>query len=629
MGEANFYYLTCLKGNMGTQMTYLKWRYLSQMAFPKWRDFRILEDGRTGVFVPKFVRMAATATKVEKSPKKRPLKPVIGLEIHAQIHANSKLFSGAGSQFGTRVNSSVSHFDAAIPGTLPVINKRCVEAAVSTSLALGCKINLNSRFDRKHYFYADMPAGYQITQHFSPIARNGKLDYVVVPQVLDGEEEKIVRKSVRIIQVQIEQDSGKSIHDAANGVSLIDLNRAGMGLLEIVTAPDFEGSEDAVAFASELKHLLECLGVTDAKSGAGQIFRVDANVSLHRDDEPLGIRTEIKNMNSLKDVRNAIDFEINRQKKILDSGGEVINETLGYDRPSNRTLPMRDKEIVTDYRFFPEPNLPPLRLSTSRRFIPGAVDVDALAADLPELPEDVRQRLIERWRLTRRQSAALVSQQNAAAFFERAMQCLEEMMPDFLQQSPREFVPLPPPPKPCPPGWAQYWPFIHPMLCVTVTQVVADLILKRVLRMLDDRSVSTMEDMTINDLPLSPRHIASLAVMIEEGSVSPAAAPKILSTLSSVIDERETEDDSIPDVAAVVESLDLWMRNDEEWIRSLVREFIVGEMKQLVKDNPKKNARAKMTVIGKVLEASRLKANPFLVKGIVEEEIAKLKSVAN
>lgn len=211
---------------------------LTNLSFSKWRYFRSLESSQLYG-----LRFMATAPAL-KTAKKSALKPVIGLEIHAQIMSNTKLFSGADSQFGSRVNSNVSHFDAAIPGTLPVINRRCVEAAVVTSLALGCKISLDSRFDRKHYFYADMPAGYQITQHFHPIARNGKLEYVVVPKVAEGAEEADpVQRSIRIIQVQIEQDSGKSIHDAVNGVSLIDLNRAGHGLLEIVTAPDFKVSQ--------------------------------------------------------------------------------------------------------------------------------------------------------------------------------------------------------------------------------------------------------------------------------------------------------------------------------------------------------------------------------------------------
>jgi len=624
------------------------------LTFCQWRHFRSLsrpwKETRFGVGGVRTLASAAPAhygskqdrSTAAKAQKKPPLKPVIGLEIHAQIHAKSKLFSGADSQFGNRVNSNVSHFDAAIPGTLPVINRRCVEAAVSTSLALGCKINLNSRFDRKHYFYADMPAGYQITQHFSPIARNGKLDYVVIPACAEGEEKTVYRKSIKIIQVQIEQDSGKSIHDAVNGVSLIDLNRAGQGLLEIVTAPDFEGSEDAVAFASELKQLLECLGVTDKKSGGGQIFRVDANVSLHREGDPLGVRTEIKNMNSLKDVRNAIDFEISRQKAVLDSGGQVINETLGFDRASNRTLPMRDKEIVTDYRFFPEPNLPPLRLSTSRRFIPGAVDVDVLAAQLPEFPEDVRQRLIETWRLTREQSAAIVAQHNMAAFFEKAATCLAELAPDLVSRPLREYVPLPPPPKPCPPEFSRLWPYVHPSLNLSATQRIADILLKRVVGILEDRGKSSLgDDLTIDDVPLTPRQVVDLASLVEEDKVSPAAVGRIVEELvegkvasfassSSSSPSSSSSSFSYPAgelrVNEVVSSLDLWMSDDRDWIGSLMRDRLEKEAKNLLKDNPKKNARAVMTVIGATIKASGLKANPLIVKSMVEEEVRKLRN---
>lgn len=598
---------------------------LTNLSFSKWRYFRSLESSQLYG-----LRFMATAPAL-KTAKKSALKPVIGLEIHAQIMSNTKLFSGADSQFGSRVNSNVSHFDAAIPGTLPVINRRCVEAAVVTSLALGCKISLDSRFDRKHYFYADMPAGYQITQHFHPIARNGKLEYVVVPKVAEGAEEADpVQRSIRIIQVQIEQDSGKSIHDAVNGVSLIDLNRAGHGLLEIVTAPDFKGSEDAVAFASELKLLLECLGVTDSKSSGGQTFRVDANVSLHRDGEPLGVRTEIKNMNSLKDVRNSIEFEIGRQRGILESGAEVENETLGFDRLTARTLPMRDKEMVTDYRFFPEPNLPPLRLSTSRRTIPGAVDVDLLASQLPELPEDVRRRLMEKWRLTRRESVALVAEERLTPFFENVMECLEDFMPNFLEILPRELVPLPPPPKPCAPLWTQFWPFINPSLCLTVTQTVANILLKRVLPHVESReklkirhsSSTPSEDLTIEDLPISHRQVAELATLIEGGNISAAAAPSVVDKLM----ERDAKDDS--SLKDLVDTEDLWISDDRDWIRSLVIQNLTNsnQAKQLVRDNPKKIARAKMEVIGRTIVNSGLKAHPMVVKSIVEEEVEKLRN---
>jgi len=594
---------------------------LSEMSFSKWRHYRSLS--RTAVEFPPMCGIRLMATAAAPKLKKSPLKPVIGLEIHAQIMSNSKLFSGADSQFGNRVNSNVSHFDAAIPGTLPVINRRCVEAAVLASLALGCRLNLDSRFDRKHYFYADMPAGYQITQHFSPIARDGKLDFVVVPKIAEGAEEaEPIQRSIRIIQVQIEQDSGKSIHDAVNGVSLIDLNRAGHGLLEIVTAPDFTGSEDAVAFAAELKLLLECLGVTDSKSSGGQVFRVDANVSLHREGDPLGVRTEIKNMNSLKDVRNAIEYEIGRQKAILESGGEVENETLGFDRVTLRTQPMRDKEIVTDYRFMPEPNLPPLRLSSSRRFIPGAVDVDALASQLPELPEDVRQRLMEKWRLTRRQSVALVAEEKLTPFFEGVMEALKLFMPDFLDIPSRELVPLPPPPKPCAPNWTQFWPFIHPSQCLNVAQTVVEILLKRVLPHVElrEKRIASSEDLTIDDLPITHRQVAELATLIENGGISPAVAPVLVDKLI----ERENKDD---EVMNLVEADDLWMTDDKEWIRSLVAEKLTNsnQAKQVVKDNPKKNARAKMEIIGMTIELSGRKADPMVVKYVVEEEIEKLR----
>lgn len=570
------------------------------------------------------------STSASPKLKASPLKPVIGLEIHAQVLAKSKLFSGAPSLFGGRVNSCVSHFDAAIPGTLPVINRRCVEAAVLTALALGCDISLTSSFDRKHYFYADMPAGYQITQHFNPVARNGRVKFLVMAE--DGDEDPL-EKTARIVQVQIEQDSGKSIHDELNGISLIDLNRAGQGLLEIVTAPDFEGSEDAVSFAAELKMILKSLGVCDGKMNEGN-FRIDANVSLHRPGEPLGVRTEIKNLNSLKSARKAIDYEIQRQEALLARGSDVINETRGFDRVSGQTVTMRDKEIVTDYRFFPEPNLPPLRLSTSRRFIPGAVDVDSLAMQLPEFPEDIRQRLMGTYRLTRRQSVALVKKEDMPLFFEKVMDCLADMNPDFLSEPPKPRIPTPPKPQPCPPAVAIFWPFLHPSLCVSVTERVGEILLVYLVDVIEaqEKEIRTdhlskfisrdsisppPSDLTINDLWVTPKQVAALARLLHDQEVSPLVLPEILKALT---DSREG---SSIDVVKYIQEHHLKAIKDETQLLDFIKQAFLKEkkvLKELVKDNPKKFARAKMNIVGAALEASGLKADPIRLKELIDQE---------
>ncbi|KTF85582.1 hypothetical protein cypCar_00022288 [Cyprinus carpio] len=295
---------------------------------------------------------------------------VVGLEVHAQIQSTSKLFSGSHVRFLAPPNSLVSHFDASLPGTLPVLNRRCVEAAVLTGLALNCTINRKSLFDRKHYFYADMPAGYQITQQRVPIAVNGMLVY----SHFEGRRRnQVVTKSVKIKQIQLEQDSGKSLHDDEQSQTLIDLNRAGVGLMELVMEPEMCCGEEAAAAVRELQLILQALGTCQANMAEGQL-RVDANVSVHRPGEPLGVRTEVKNINSVRHLAKAIDYEIQRQMEVLQSAGKVLNETRAFDSKSGNTIPMRDKEGLQDYRFMPEPNLPPLFVYESKASVPAGVD---------------------------------------------------------------------------------------------------------------------------------------------------------------------------------------------------------------------------------------------------------------
>ncbi|GLH00227.1 Glutamyl-tRNA(Gln) amidotransferase subunit B, mitochondrial [Gryllus bimaculatus] len=333
---------------------------------------------------------------------------VVGLEIHAQISSRSKLFSGASTNFGSPVNCNVSFFDAATPGTLPVLNRSCVEAAVLTALALSCKINAVSLFDRKHYFYADLPAGYQITQQRAPIAEDGKLQFqVYTPSI----HKKPYLKSSRIKQLQLEQDSGKSLHDSTEKRSLVDLNRAGVPLMELVFEPDLEDGEEAAALVKELCLILLRLNTCSCKMEEGAL-RVDANVSVHQPSEPLGTRTEIKNIGSIRGVANAIQFEIQRQINILNKGGVVINETRSWDPVYKQTLPMRDKEEKQDYRYMPEPNLPPLRLLIEGQLIPkdakNLVNVRELQNRIPELPEETRRKLIKQYGLSSESAIQLV-----------------------------------------------------------------------------------------------------------------------------------------------------------------------------------------------------------------------------
>lgn len=343
--------------------------------------------------------------------------PVVGLEIHAQIQSSSKLFSGAGTNFYSPTNQAVALFDAAFPGTLPVLNQRCVEAGVLTALALSCDLNQVSSFDRKHYFYSDLPAGYQITQHRSPLAQNGQLKFIVYK---GGKDSRLYEKTSQIHQIQLEQDSGRSLHDERR--SLVDLNRAGLPLMELVFEPDLSDGEEAAALVKELILVLTRLGTCSCKMEEGAL-RVDANVSVHRKNSPLGTRTEIKNIGSIRAVANAVDYEIARQTRVLDRGQEIVNETRSWDAEHFKTVPMRDKEEKQDYRYMPEPNLPPLhlRITENQPSNSNMVDVMQLINNIPESPSQMRNRFQKEYKISQLQAVRLVNEDVLLPLFLNAM----------------------------------------------------------------------------------------------------------------------------------------------------------------------------------------------------------------
>lgn len=316
----------------------------------------------------------------------------------------SKLFSGSSTEFGLPVNSAVSFFDASTPGTLPVLNRECVRAGMKTALALNCSVNPVSMFDRKHYFYADMPNGYQITQQRQPLAKDGRLDLLI----LGPNTKKPYKKSVRLIQLQLEQDSGKSLHDECAGQSLVDLNRAGVPLMELVFAPDLADGEEAAALVKELILILTRLDTCSCRMEEGAL-RVDANVSINREGEELGTRTEIKNIGSVRAVANAISYEIQRQTKVREDGGEIHNETRAWNANTRETISMRDKEVLQDYRFMPEPNLPPLHVNVNEQETRNdMINVREIRMAIPELPEETRAKLCEHFGLPLESAVVLV-----------------------------------------------------------------------------------------------------------------------------------------------------------------------------------------------------------------------------
>ncbi|ODA68386.1 Aspartyl/glutamyl-tRNA(Asn/Gln) amidotransferase subunit B [Methyloligella halotolerans] len=325
---------------------------------------------------------------------------IIGMEVHAQVTSNAKLFSGASTGFGAAPNSHVSLVDAAMPGMLPVINSECVAQAVRTGLGLKAQINLTSIFDRKNYFYPDLPQGYQISQYQQPIVGEGE----VIVDLLDG-----TRVVVGIERLHLEQDAGKSLHDQHPKKSFVDLNRSGVALMEIVSKPDIRSSEQAKAYVSKLRTILRYLGTCDGNMEEGSL-RADVNVSVRRPGDPLGTRAEIKNVNSIRFIGQAIEYEARRQIELLEEGGEVVQETRLFDAKTGETRSMRSKEEAHDYRYFPDPDLLPLELTQDW--------VDSLKSDLCELPDEKRERFIRDFGLSPYDASVLVAEKERADYFE-------------------------------------------------------------------------------------------------------------------------------------------------------------------------------------------------------------------
>jgi len=327
---------------------------------------------------------------------------ILGLEVHAQVISKSKLFSGAATEFGAEPNTQVSLVDAAMPGMLPVINEVCVEQAVRTGLGLNAQINLRSVFDRKNYFYADLPAGYQISQYLQPIVGKGTV-------VLDLSDDKT--REVGITRLHLEQDAGKSLHDQHPTKTYIDLNRSGVALMEIVSEPDMRSAEEAAAYLKKLRSILRYLGTCDGNMEEGSM-RCDVNVSVRKPGQPLGTRCEIKNVNSIRFVQQAIEYESRRQVEVIEEGRTIKQETRLFDSSKGITRPMRSKEHAHDYRYFPDPDLLPLELDPAW--------VAGLKATLPELPDAKKARFMKDWGLSAYDAGVLVGEKENADYYEAA-----------------------------------------------------------------------------------------------------------------------------------------------------------------------------------------------------------------
>ena len=479
---------------------------------------------------------------------------VIGLEVHAQVTSKAKLFSGASTQFGAEPNSNVAFVDAGMPGMLPVINEECVAQAVRTGLGLKAHINTFSAFDRKNYFYPDLPQGYQISQLYHPIVGEGE----VFVELGDG-----TARLVRIERIHLEQDAGKSVHDMDPNNSFVDLNRTGVALMEIVSRPDIRGPEEAAAYVTKLRQIMQYLGTCDGNMQNGSL-RADVNVSVCRpgdyekyqatqDFSHLGTRCEIKNMNSMRFMQAAIDYEARRQIAILEDGGEVTQETRLYDADKNETRSMRSKEEAHDYRYFPCPDLLPLENEQAW--------INDLAARLPELPDAKKHRFINDFGLSNYDANVLTAETQNASYFEKVAQGRDG-------------------------------------------KVAANWVINELFgRMKKD-------DVTIADCPVSPDQLGGVIDLIASGEIS----GKIAKDLFEIVYKEGGNP------AEIVESRGMKQVTDTGAIEAAVDQIIADNPAQVEK--AQQNPKLAGWFVGQVIKATGGKANPQVVNQIVAAKLA-------
>ena len=488
--------------------------------------------------------MTATAIKTQ-------YETIIGLEVHVQLDTASKAFCSDAVQFGSEPNTHTSVISLAHPGTLPRANQQQIEFAVRLGLALGCRINERSYFDRKNYFYADLPKGYQITQDKTPICVGGSLEITF----LDPKTQKIVTKMVGIHHIHMEEDAGKSIHDQDPSVSFIDLNRAGTPLLEIVTEPDFRSGEEVDAFMTAMRHLVRWVGVSDGNMEEGSM-RCDVNISIRPEGTTeFMTRCEVKNVNSMRFAREAIRYEAIRQEHIVENGGQVQQNTLNFDPTTGKTTPLRSKENAHDYRYFPDPDLPPVVISVDY--------LEKIKADLPTLPWEARKEFKEKYGLPDYDANFLTEE---IAVFNYAKTLLSD-------------VNTPP----------QY-------------KTVSNLIINKILPTANELKIE------LTDFPLKNSLLIEFLSLIESGKVSNSAAyqnlfPALLET---------------PSVSATVlaEKLNLFQNSDSDFLKKIVAD-VIAQNPQKVAEYRKGKKGLLGFFMGEVMKASKGKAEPKMTNTLV------------
>jgi len=475
---------------------------------------------------------------------------VIGLEVHAQVKSNSKLFSSSSTKFGSSPNSQVSLVDAAMPGMLPVINKYCIEQAVKSGIGLNAKINNYSVFDRKNYFYADLPQGYQISQYKYPIVGEGK----VTIDFKDG-----TSKDIRIVRLHLEQDAGKSLHDQNPTKTYVDLNRSGVALMEIVSEPDIRTPEEAGMYISKIRSILMYLDTCDGNMQEGSL-RADVNISVRKPGDEYGTRCEIKNLNSIKFIKQAINYEAKRQIEILESGGSIEQNTMLFNTSTGKTRPMRNKEEAHDYRYFPDPDLLPLEISEEK--------IKSIKSSIPKLPDELKNKFIETYKLSNYDASVLTAEKQISDYFNEAINS-----DNSLKESAKTVV-----------NW--------------ITSELFSLLNKN--------------NFELNNSPVSPNDLGQLVKLISSNEISGKIAKDVLEDMfTSGKSARE-----------IVDEKGLKQVTDQGEIEKVIEE-VIDDNPKMVKDYLGGKDKLLGFFVGQAMKKTKGKANPKMLNDILINKLNK------
>ncbi len=482
--------------------------------------------------------------------KKYEWETVIGLEIHAQVKSNSKLFSNSSTAFGSKPNSQVSLVDAAMPGMLPVINKYCIEQAVKTGIGLKAKINNYSVFDRKNYFYADLPQGYQISQYKYPIVGEGK----VIIDFKDGSS-----KDIRIVRLHLEQDAGKSLHDQNPKKTYVDLNRSGVALMEIVSEPDIRSADEAGLYISKIRSILMYLGTCDGNMQEGSL-RADVNISVRKPGYEYGTRCEIKNLNSIKFIKQAINYESQRQVEVLEEGGVIEQNTLLFNTSTGKTRPMRSKEEAHDYRYFPDPDLLPLEIDQE--------EINKLKKTIPELPDDRKKRYVEDYNLSNYDASVLTADKLVSDYFDNIIKSDKT-----LKES---------------------------------SKIVVNWLTSELFSLLNEKNIE------INNSPITPENLGRLVKLIKEDIISGKIAKDVLVEMFNTKEDPEK----------IIERKGLKQVTNTSEIEIIVEE-VLEENKKMVEQYLSGKDKLLGFFVGQSMQKSKGKANPKILNEILKSKLSK------